>query len=211
MQPWVTSGIEITQCHRYRGWNLVLEKKLARVHTQCQWRMNPWHTIKLAQVLEIQLLERKSWRSYNTNLVINMRDTWAIQGSQGGKILGMTWFKLMAGRPMNRAEVDVFYQGHVQRYRGRWTGQSPSEVNTLYQDFFATAFYRRPAGQKWMNEEEFAVYTHQAQTQPQTMAMIEKEPRGKLSLIVWMCYKMRMSEKRWKTRSTKTVDTCGNI
>lgn len=80
MQPWVTSGIEITQCHRYRGWNLVLERKLAHVHTQCQWRMNPWHTIKLAQVLEIQLLERKSWRSHNTNLVINMRDTWAIQG-----------------------------------------------------------------------------------------------------------------------------------
>lgn len=53
----------------------------------------------------------------------------------------------------------------------RWTGQSPSQANKLNQDWFATAFYRRPVGQNWRSEKENSVMVQQTQNQPQTITM----------------------------------------
>lgn len=155
------------------------------VHTQCQWRINhgpkcAHNGPQMAQILEIQLLEKKSWWSYIINLAINItRGHMSNSRRATGKILSITWLQLMGMShrfPEKRwiCPIKVTSKG-TEVDEPRWTSDN--------QDWVATVFYKRSVGQNWVSDKKNCYYA--TKTKPtETVAMMEKEPEEKLLLII---------------------------
>ena len=92
-------------------------------------------------------------------------------------------------------------------------GQSPSQVNKLYQDWFTTAFYRRPVGQNWRSEKENSVVP-QTQNQPQTSAMTWREDqKGRCHSIKVLedLYEWEKIENKLQPESQHMWEHLGNL